>query len=247
ACFHGWVFLLRRPAREHVWVAITAAAAAAVSAGAAIAFAAGDPDGALFGARLQIAGAAGVTVGVLRFAARRFRVDVPRWLRAADGFALVVLFADAFAPARLLVLDHPPRTVAALGFEYLQFDLTPLARLLLGVALAFFFSAIAFSLRAFASGQPGARPLAVALVAWMAAALSDSAVGLGLYEFPLLMPTGGYPIVVVTLSVVLLRELVSSMDEAEHLGERLQRLARERTDALRAVELQLARGEPLAA
>jgi signal transduction histidine kinase len=61
------------------------------------------------------------------------------------------------------------------------------------------------------------------------------------------MPTGGHALVSVGLSAILLRELVRSADEAEALGARLQGLARARADALRAVELELARGEQRAA
>jgi signal transduction histidine kinase len=61
------------------------------------------------------------------------------------------------------------------------------------------------------------------------------------------MPSGGYLALVVTISTILLRELVLALDEAERMGARLQELAHARADELRAVELRLARGEQLAA
>src|SRR5690606_15581221 len=64
---------------------------------------------------------------------------------------------------------------------------------------------------------------------------------------PLLLAAGGDPVLVLSLSAVLMRDAVHAMDESERLGERFQRLAHGRADALRAVDAQLARGAQLAA
>jgi signal transduction histidine kinase len=84
-------------------------------------------------------------------------------------------------------------------------------------------------------------------VIWTAFGLSDTAVGIGLYYHPFLMPTGGYVLTTVAFSSILLRELTRAMDDSERRGGDLQTQARARADALRAIDLRLARGEQLAA
>jgi signal transduction histidine kinase len=247
ACFHGWVQAQHRPAREHLWVALIGASVAGVSFGAAILAAQPDPGQALFALRLQIAGAVGVTLGVLRFGAARFGIRAHVLLRAADLFCAGVVVVDLLAPGWLLALDRPPRAFRALAGSYQQYEFTTLSAVLLMPLLGFLIANMAFALRALRRGQPGARPLVAALAVWLAAALLDSATGFGLIDFPFLLSTGGYPILVTTLSALLMRDLVQAMDDSEQLGERFQRLAHGRADELRAVDAQLARSEQLAA
>jgi len=67
------------------------------------------------------------------------------------------------------------------------------------------------------------------------------------YDAPFLLGAGGYMAIAATLSAVLVRELVQAMDESERLGTQLHALAQTRADALRAIDLRLARGEQNAA
>src|SRR5690606_1786118 len=111
ACFHGWVSLQHRPAREHRWVALIGASAALVCFGSAAL--AGEPTTAtaLLAVRLQIAGGMGITLGLLRFGASRFSVEAPVLLRAADGFCAGVGAIELLAPRWLLVLERGLRRV----------------------------------------------------------------------------------------------------------------------------------------
>jgi len=247
ACFHGWVYLQHRPAREHLWVALIGASVAVVCFGAAIL--AGHPgaDEVLLALRLQIAGAMGVTLGVLRFGACRFRIDAPVLLRSADLLCAGVVAIDLLAPGWLLAIDRPPQPVRGLTEPFHQYAFTALSAALLVPVLGFLVANVGFALRALRRGQPGARVLVAALAVWLGAALLDSATAFGLTPLPLLLSTGGYPVLVIAVSGVLMHDLVLAMDGSEQLGERFQRLAHERADELRAVDAQLARGEQLAA
>ncbi|MCX5736973.1 MAG: hypothetical protein NTZ61_00460, partial [Proteobacteria bacterium] len=69
ALFHAWVFALHRRAREHLWVAVTATGACAVSFGTALVYTATDGTTALHAQQIQIIGAPIVTLGALRFTA----------------------------------------------------------------------------------------------------------------------------------------------------------------------------------
>jgi signal transduction histidine kinase len=247
ACFHGWVYAQHRPAREHLWVGLIGASVAAVSFGSALLTAQPDAERALFALRLQIAGAVGVTLGVLRFGAARFGLQAPVLLRAADVFCAGVVVIDLLAPGWLLALDRAPRSFRTLAGSFEQYEFTALSAVLLVPLLGCLVANMVLALRALSRRQPGARALAAALAVWLAAALLDSATGFGLIDFPFLLSTGGYPLLVVTLSAVLMRDLVQAMDQSQALGERLQRLAHARADELRTVDAQLARGEQLAA
>ena len=90
-------------------------------------------------------------------------------------------------------------------------------------------------------------PTFAAFAGWLVAALHDTAVGFGVYDAPFVLGAGGYMAVTATLSAVLVRELVQAMDESERLGAQLHELAETRADALRAIDLRLARGEQHAA
>jgi signal transduction histidine kinase len=247
ACFHGWVQVQHRPARQHLWLALIGVSAAAVSFGSAILTAQPAPELGLFAVRLQIAGAVGVTLGVLRFGAARFGIRSPALLRGADVFCLLVVAIDLLAPGWLLALDRPPRGFRSLAGSFQHYEFTKLSAVLVAPLLACLIANAALALRALRRGQPGARPLAAALALWLLAALLDTATGFGLIDFPFLLSTGGYPVLVLTLSAVLMRDLVHAMDDSEQLGERFQRLAHARADELRAVDAQLARSEQLAA
>jgi signal transduction histidine kinase len=247
ALFHGWVFLQHRAAREHLWVSVTAAGAAGVCFGTAHLYGTARPDVVVLAERVQLAGGATLTMGLLRFGLHRLRVQAPWLARSADVFAAFALTVDLLVPQMLIAVDQPPRQVSGPGFSFFRADYVPLIWVLMGIAFAYLVANLAFAVRALRRGEEGAVPLTLALVAWLVAALSDTAVGLGAYDAPYVLPTGGFPILVITLSAILIRDLVRGMDRSEALGVRLQELAREHADALRVVELQLARGEQLAA
>jgi signal transduction histidine kinase len=245
--FHAWVFALHPRAREHLWVAVTAIGACTVSAGTALVYTAADATTALHAQQIQIIGAPVVTLGALRFTACRLRFDAPLFLASPIAFAIVLVGIGIFAPGLLLATDRAPRETVVFSTRFLQFDLARTGAVLLGVSVIYFVSPLVLSARAFRRHDPHATSLLVCFALWTAAGLSDSAVGLGAYDLPYLMPTGGYMVVAVTLSAILMRDLASAMDESERLGAQLQDLAETGADALRAIDLRLARGEQHAA
>lgn len=247
ACFHGWVYALHRPAREHLWVALLGCSVALTCFGAALLAGSPERTGRLVVLRLQVVGVVGATLGLLRFAAARFEIVAPRALRAADLYCAGTAVIGLATPGLLFALDRPTRPLRSLAGSLEQFEPTALAGLLLVPLLGCVVATVAFALRGLRRERPGARPLVAALAVWLGAALLDSASAFGLADLPLLLATGGYPFLVASLSAVLTRDLAGAMDESERLGEHLQRLAHERADELRAVDLQLARGEQLAA
>ena len=131
ACFHGWVYAQHRPAREHLWVAMIGASVALVCFGAALLAERPDPAGALLAMRLQMVGAVGVTLGLLRFGAARFRIEPPLLLRAADVFCAAAAALSVFAPGLLLALDRPARSLRGLAGSYQHFEFTTLSGVLL--------------------------------------------------------------------------------------------------------------------
>jgi signal transduction histidine kinase len=247
ALFHAWVFALYPRAREHLWVAITATGAAAISFGTGMLYAGGDARDALEAHRVSIAGASFVMVGALEFSASRMRVQMPFFLRSARGVSATVLLLASFAPHLLYAVDRPARETVVFGLHFLQLEVTPLLQGLFAVGLVYFLFPLLICIRARRSGEPGATPLLVAFAAWMLAALHDTAVGVGLYDAPFVLATGGYMAITTTLSALLVRDLVQSRDESERLGAQLQQQAETRADALRAIDLRLARGEQHAA
>src|SRR5690606_9733004 len=218
ACFHGWVSLQHRPAREHRWVALIGAPVALVCFGTPVLADPPSTEAALTAVRLQIAGGMGITLGLLRFGARRFGVDAPVLLRAADVFCAGVVAIVVLAPGWLLELERGVRPVPGLVAPMAQFEYTPLAAVLIVPTLALLVTSVGFAVRGVRRGQAGARPLVAALAAWVAFAALDSATAFGLTGLPLLLAAGGYPVLVLSLSAVLMRDAVLAIDQSGRLG-----------------------------
>src|SRR5690606_7744902 len=154
---------------------------------------------------------------------------------------------DLLAPSWLMRLDRPPQIVQGLAEPFQLHELTVLSQVLLLPFLVLHLVHVLYAERAVRRGEPGARPLLFALVVWLTAAVLDSLAVFGWTPLPVVLSAGGYPLLLTTVSGVLVYDLVRAMDEHERLGERLQSLAHARADELRAVDARLARGEQLAA
>jgi signal transduction histidine kinase len=248
ALFHAGVFALHRRAHDHAWAALAAASAGALSWGTALAYDARTFGETLLAQQIQCVGAPGLMLGGLRFTLVRLGVEAPRLARSASAVAAAVLVTSLAAPELLFDLSEGPRR-ALLGGRPLpqRFDVAPLGVLGIALVTAYSWAPLFLSARAFGRRRPGSGLLLACFGAATLAGISDAAVGLGLYDFPYLMPTGGYVALAGCFSWLLLRDLVQAMDESERLGLRLQDQARARADELRAIDLQLARGEQLAA
>jgi signal transduction histidine kinase len=247
AClFHAWVFVQHPRALDHAWVALAAAGACIVSLGTALVYSADGPAAAMVAQRVQGVGSPIVTLGALLFAMERLDVRAPALVRAAVVVTAAV-FALAVAAPELLFASGPDRYGVLAQQHGATVALSPVGATALGALLVFFVTPLVLCVRAVRRGHPAAKPLCACFAAWTAAGLSDTAVGVGLYHHPFLMPTGGYVAVSVAFSAILLRDLALATAASEQRGDRLLDEARERDDALRAIDLRLARGEQLAA
>ena len=238
--FHAWVFALHRRALEHAWVAIAAAGACLCSAGTALLHVAATSTDVLRGQQVQGCGSPLVMLGAVLFTLEYFDRRAPRLRRAAIGYATTLLLLVLAAPE--LLLERPGDVATAHHFE-----LTALGALSLAGLFVFFPVPLMVSLQAMRERQPGAAPLVASFTLWTFAGVLDTASGTGFLALPLVMPNGGYIGITLALSAILLRDLTRAMHESERRSDALQAEARERDDALRAIDLRLARGEQLAA
>ena len=247
ALFHAWVFGLHRHARDHGWLAVAALGACLVSYGTALGYQAMSLQSFLVGQQVQSIGVPIVTLGTLLFTMVRFDLRAPRLERAALAAATAMLILTLVSPELLIHIEPGlafPQTESVRGTGI---QLSLLGGLTLGIALAFFVTPLVLCVHAWRRGHPAAPSMLACFGAWTAAGLSDTAVGLGIYQHPFLMPTGGYMATAFTLSSLLLRDLARARNESEQRSGMLQDQARDRADALRAIDLRLARGEQLAA
>lgn len=243
---HGWIFVQHRAARAHLWIAASALGMGVVSyAGARLYGPLGPAEVELL-ERLRLAGAALILLGFLRFTACHLELALGAALRAADALAAGIAALAALAPHGLLVSGVELVRIPALDLAYHQGRFAPTG---LGVVAALLAESLAVAglwVRGAWRGQAAARPLLPLLAVSLAAGVSDAAVGLGLYRAPNLL-AGGYLPLVLGLSVLLTRRLARSGADVERLARSLQRRAEQRAQELRARDLQLARGEQLAA
>jgi signal transduction histidine kinase len=243
AVFHGGVFALHRRARDHAWAALTGAGACLVSLGTALLFVATNDAEASSAWRIQAMGAPAVTLGALGFAVTRLGISAPRLMRSGATVMGTLFVLIALAPE--LMVDRFLTRAESGGWN--QVEISALGGLSLGLLIPYFFAPSWLSLRAWQRGQAGAGPLAICFCVWTLAGISDTLVGIGVSVLPYLNPTVGYMALAVAFSAILLRDFVRAMDASEQLGADLQEQALVRADALRAIDLRLARGEPLAA
>jgi signal transduction histidine kinase len=247
ALFHAWVFALHRRALDHAWVALAATGACGVSYGTALLYAARTTDDVFRAEHVQTVGVPIVMLGALLFTIERFSLQVPRLVRAAVAVSTTVFVLSIAAPDLLFQVTPALAFPAGAEAHAPRVDITPLGGVSLGLLIGFFVCPAVFCIQAYRRGHPAAPPMLACFGVWTLFGLSDTAVGLGLYYHPFLMPTGGYVATTVALSSILLRDLTRAMDDTERRGGALQDQVRARADALRAIDFRLARGEQLAA
>ena len=247
ACFHAWVFALHRRAHDHAWAALTGAGACLVSWGTASLFGASDASAAFRAQQIQSLGAPLVTLGALGFTATRLEAEIPRLLRAGSIAMGTIFTLTLFTPQLLFQIDATPNTIPIAGRPLLHLELTALGGVGLAMVLPLFFSPMVLCVRARMTGREATTPLLVVVALWTAAGCSDTLVGVGLIDFPFLNPMGGYMGLAIAFSAMLLHDLAHARDASERLGASLEEEERTRADALRAIDLRLARGEQLAA
>ncbi len=246
AALHGWIFLQHRDSRSQLWIAATALGIAAVCLCSAATFGAEPPARLLLWERVRLGAAVCIQVCFLHFTAAHLGLSLRGWLRATDATGAAILALLVTAPQRVFEPD-----VTRLALPWLETTLhraepTLLGGVLLGVFLLHGTAVVGTYVREAWRGSGAARPLAPLLAVWLAAGIFDVAVGLGGWPVPPVL-TGGYVVLLLGISGVLTRRMAVGSANVEKLARRLQRRAEERAQELRARDLQLARGEQLAA
>lgn len=244
ACQHAWIFCLRPRETSHGWLALAAVGIVGIGVGHVGAYHATTAAEAGRWMRWMFASTAPILVGITRFSLGFLGVRQPRFDRLVTGFAValppVALFAPGFASGTSV-----PRHIAAFDVTFLDAGLGPLGYASVGVLLAFFVWMLGIYARQLPRRDPDVAIVFGGFCVWFATGLNDAFVVSGLYDSFYALPIG-YAAVVLGISATLLRRFTGSLAEVECMADELQRRVEERTEALRATELQLAHGERLA-
>lgn len=241
AIFHGWIFLLRRSERIHLWFALGAAAMAssATTACSRILY----PEFAASPAA-QCAHALATLLfmfSLLRFSCELRKIEVPDSVKAFDMYVLLTVAAGAAvllgAPLSQLdfFLPGPPDSILSIA------DAIPFIPLFLAGVYC-----TRILLRDPEPCEISPKMILLSLGICWASGLSDIAVGAGLYHFPLLTYFG-YSATILFVSALIMRPFVDSVTALEDQSDNLSALVDERTRELRQLDIQIVQSEKLAA
>jgi signal transduction histidine kinase len=243
ALLNGWVYLLRRSERHHLWLAVAAVGVSLCCVPTAALYGSSSVAEAMLFRRLLLLGLLVHTIGFVRFTEELLGADLRVTLQVGSA-SLLGLGAASFVPG--LTFSGAAIERPLLGDSYV--DAAPTA---LGAALLLVF--VAITVRLFAAywrhrdrSIAGLRGVPGAALLWTGCTLADLASGAGLLEWPSLLPLG-YLGFVLTFTLLLLQRFVDAMAETEARAQLFERLVEERAQTLREKELQLAQGERLAA
>jgi len=242
ACQHAWIFWLRPQETSHGWLALAAVGIVGIGACHVRVYEASSVAEAERWMRWMFASTAPTLVGITRFSLAFLGVRQRLFERLAVGFG-VVLPVAAFLPG--FTAGGATRTVPALGLSFMEARLGPTGHAAVGVLLALFVWMLFIYARRVPRGGWDVRIVFAAFCLWFATGVNDALVVTGVYDFFYAVPIG-YAAVVLGISATLLRRFTASLAEVEGAADELQRRVEERTEALRATELQLAHGERLA-
>jgi signal transduction histidine kinase len=243
AALNLWIFLLRRRDRGHLWLGVAALGVVFTAVPTALLYEATTASEAIVLRRAILLGLAIHGIGFVRFCEGLLDVSL-RGIERVGLATLGFLALASFVPG--LTFTGEPVVRPLLGDRYVDAEVTTF-----GAAVLLVF--VAAIVRLFVLFRRHARPRAPSLVGvptaaglWWVCAFADMASGAGLAELPSLFPLGQLGFVI-AFTASRIRHFVAAMTEAEARAGLLERLAAQRTQALREKELQLARGEPFAA
>ena len=243
AMLNGWVYVLRRSEKQHLWLAVAAVGVVLFSLPTAGLYSSASAADAIELRRALLAGMAIHLVGFLRFSAGLLRIDLERFLRVVMAI-LGLLLLGSFVPG--LTFSGQPVVRPLFGSSYVDAELTQLGSatlLLFGATTLYLFLLFRRHAQRAAGTLHG---LTAAAVLWLACAIADVLSAAGLAELPVLSPLGQLGFVL-AFTGVLLQRFVDAMAETEARALLLERLVEQRAQTLREKELQLAQGERLAA
>jgi signal transduction histidine kinase len=240
---NGWVYVLRRSERQHLWLAVAAFGVVLFALPTAGLYASTSAAEAIELRRALLAGMAIHLVGFIRFSAGLLGLRLERFLYTVMG-VLGLLLLGSFVPG--LTFSGGPVVRPLFGSSYVDAEVTQL-----GTATLLFFVATSSYLfllfRRHAQSAAGSlHGVTAAAVLWLGCAIADVLSAAGLVEAPVLSPLGQLGFVL-AFSGLLLQRFVDAMAETEARALLLERLVEQRAQRLREKELQLAQGERLAA
>jgi signal transduction histidine kinase len=243
ALLNGWVYLLRRSERQHLWLAVAAFGVVLFCLATAGLYSSTSAAEAIELRRALLAGMAIHLVGFIRFSAGLLAVDLERFLRTIMAL-LGLLLLGSFVPG--LTFSGDPVVRPLFDSSYVDAELTRL-----GSATLLVFAATSLYLfvlfRRHAQRAAGSlHGVTAAAVLWLGCAVADVLSAAGLAELPVLSPLGQLGFVL-AFTGLLLQRFVDAMAETEARALLLERLVEQRAQTLREKELQLAQGERLAA
>jgi len=244
AALHGYTYWLRHTESAHLWLAVSALGTVGIAVALAFVYGADDAAAGELWQRIMIGAAALTMVGFYRFT-RSIMGHPPSRLDPLMNLQGALMVGQVFWPRLVFSGPAVERTVPFLGLDYFASEMGTV-----GFALVAGFSVLfAYVCRSWFSNhaviQENRSAVIAAFCVLLVTSTNDIAVGLGLWEGPLLT-VFGHTAFVLAFSSILLRGFVRSMAMAERSAEELQRLVDERTRELRDKDLQLAHGEQLA-
>ncbi|MBW2713359.1 MAG: hypothetical protein JRC77_06370, partial [Deltaproteobacteria bacterium] len=241
AVVHGWIFLLRRSERTHLWFAIGAVGIAGSGTTACSRIL--HPEFAV-SATAQCAHALAsllLVFSMLRFSCELRKSKLPAGVKIFDLYAILSTGAGAAvllgAPLSTLafLLPGPPASILTVA------DALPYIPLFIaGCYCAYIL------LQNAEPCEISPNMIFLALTIWWITGSSDVAVAAGLYDIPQLT-FFGYSSTLLFVSALVMRPFVDSVTALEHQTDNLAALVDERTKELRQLDLQIVQGEKLAA
>ncbi len=243
AALNLWIFTQRRSDRGHLWLAVAALGVALLSVPTALIYGSASASEAIALRRAVMLGLVVHVIGFVRFSEQLLGANL-RWVERIGVATLAFLGVASCVPG--LTFSGRGIVRPLFGAGYVDAEVTTFGALVLLVFLVLASRLLIAYMRR--SGGPDAslRRVPGATLLWGACTLSDLVSGAGLLELPSLLPLG-YLGFVIAFTATRIRRFVSGMGAAEARATLLERLVQQRTQMLRAQELQLAHGERLAA
>ncbi len=235
---------LGRRSRDHFWLAVAALGIVQLAVGNALAYDAQTLAAAQRAQLVSLGCCPPLVIGFLRFTSLFADVRI-RWLEIPAAVFSVLFVAVALArPDLVFAGELVHARVPALGLDFVESRLSPLASVMFGPFLLIFVVVIVlFWKRRRHLEQPAL--LVGSAVLWLVAATHDVAIGMGAYRGPYLV-VAGYVLFLLAFTFFLVRRFVDSLGTLEASADELRRLVDERTEDLRQKDLQVAHGARMA-
>jgi signal transduction histidine kinase len=244
AAFNAWIWWLRRSQSAHLWLALAAVGTSATGGLTALLYEASDPEIVRVIQRFMLGTGGLIIVGFTYFSGELLGENRPGPVRAAWLLGLSGAVLGAWPGAFFVGL--PQHSITGMVDDaMLRTNASPIGILYLLGVLALFINLIALFVRRRDRLGDDRHVMLGVLLLWFGTGANDIAVGMGLYQGPLLISLG-YGGFVAGFTAILTRRMTQSMNLVEQSAEYLTELVERRTEELREREIQLAHGEQMA-